>query len=99
MSIFEATFRTMIFNFIQWVSSRPQYIQVGPNPQKLQTSALFDSRFPFLLKLLNLCEAAIHKAYSLGYWNPIAPCSLGSGTRGNYVPAVAPSPFPLPVIP
>src|SRR6218665_215527 len=34
MPIFEGNFSTMIFNFIQWVSSRPRYLQVDPDPEK-----------------------------------------------------------------
>jgi len=32
--IFKAHFSTVMFNFIQWVSIRPLYLQVGPDPEK-----------------------------------------------------------------
>jgi len=34
MPILERNFSIMIFNFIQWVLSRPRYLQVGPDLEK-----------------------------------------------------------------
>ena len=44
--IFEANFSTTVINFIQWVSTRPWYLQVGPDPEKFGKHCL--RPIPFL---------------------------------------------------